>query len=111
MEIVLITIESNQKEPMIQIDHFKAKLQSPKLRNFLLQYLITDRLTQDFYNKGYSLLEVNDFLNYITMDSLEKEEKAEGEVIQKGQYKRAYQKNWITGNFKANWEVDCWGRL
>jgi hypothetical protein len=38
----------------------------------------------------------------ISMDSLEKEEKAEGEVIQKGQYKRAYQKNWITGNFKAN---------
>ena len=38
MEIVLI--DSNQKEPMIQIDHFKAKLQSQKLRNFLLQYLI-----------------------------------------------------------------------
>lgn len=38
MEKVLI--DSNQKEPMIQIDHFKAKLQSQKLRNFLLQYLI-----------------------------------------------------------------------
>ena len=41
---LLLTIDSNQKEPMIQIDHFKAKLQSHLLRNFLLQYLLTDRL-------------------------------------------------------------------
>lgn len=44
MEIVLI--DSNQKEPMI--DHFKAKLQSQKLRNFLLQYRSSEAIRLSF---------------------------------------------------------------
>lgn len=57
MEIVLI--DSNQKEPMI--DHFKAKLQSQKLRNFLLQYLNFPRtliraLRQGFHKLMHSSL-------------------------------------------------------